>query len=1106
MLANLLRGATNYRNPQVLDSLQDDAHTRNLLFGQSSQPYSYFNSPPSSPFGSPTLRPSTYDDQSGLELDERDVRIVLAQDAHGGEDKPTLLFDSKRSQEPQSPGRHDSTADIAPPRNRSATISGASAQWGQPIRETVVREDAFLECMFGVTSATKVASSTKMHIIPASEKPVTPQNKSQIKPPDSPDSRKRTPLQRSRTTAQFSVLPIVENDRDSLLITRLFHVSLPENEQVSTEIKTKATATVEAYEHESADVSPSQPAKPPKLVERKVPAFAVGIVISLPQPVRQTTPSTQPASRYGQSFMSASSSFGSDMQSSWTLLDAIPCSMSSSQTFGEESDRRVDLIVNNWDIILRTLSFFQAVAVSHIERELSRILVQMDSPQMKTPKGKSMQRVNQRIVAIRDVTGLMQANSLSSAASSVVHRITYALRIPRVLTGVGFSAGHWTDEARALYKHCGGRTQNFFLFNLLTAFLGNHTQWMERLAPRDQRRQWKAIHKQPPEQKILASRTVIISQQKGLARRLIYILASFLLGNAAFDGIHRRSEDKTRGPVLSTSLPTTGNTARPVQEAEKQRAVEDRMMATSDPKDVTSTSHSSTESGVSTVNQVQARKKFARTNSSKFLVRSGSVVTLPDLGSAVSKTMSSAAPTTTATPLAHIAPVRDSYFALSSSNENVLVDVTDSAASADLVKVLHRDSSSHSVSSKWGSLMSNISDLWGSSPGTAADPSSLTSFGSSVSPGRMNKQSSSSAILIENTRNPLQDMVDELDQFKHLNYNQRNMQGFSASSEQSIRTTNATIPLLHVDDDDGVVDVELELPGFTSVSSSVRSKYKSSYMVGRALPSARNLASSTWSLWSLPTGSRLDSDEEQVNVAGYLRRHHEDFALHAVRPYPQLLADIKRSMYDEPTSPELTDTITKENLPFAWYTVCTTLIADMTTCSIRRLTLRRRFEVKLSASSNRPRSDSGGLRTSPLVLKAQEIQDEPVADFDTTLASAIEQVLNVSSADSARTKLDSKDLVTSSSKAVTSSSSVSEPIATKYMSRTGKLRQEYRNVIVGALEDIVNIINDDLHADKPTNTVATSEARKTNDGRQQNVLREGVKKWLLNVEHQHKVW
>lgn len=1127
MLASLLRGNSSQKGSQYPESVTDDAHTRNLLFAHSENIFNLTTSPPASPFGSPALRPTSFDDHGGLELEEKDVRVLLAQDAYSGSAGPALLFDSRKPLEtaistakvPAVPraqlptnwrtSQTGSERTESTSRNRSSTFSDSHSSWGKANKELLPKEDPLLECMFGAPSSTKTASSTKMHIIPAKSRPISASDRLPRRAPENIEPRRKAPLVRAQTSEHQPTLSTFEdNNRDLLLITRLFHVTLEDNAKVVN--PRDATG-----ENQDSSATAESQTKPPKLVELKVPAFAVGFVLQLPYLTQRPRSSHSRAGfnpATALSLTSATSSFGSDLQSSWTFLDAIPASLSSSMTFSDDGDRRVDAIVANWDVILRSISSFERIAAKVVNEQLEIILAHITEPQNKVPKEKFMQRINQRIIAIHDAGAISRQQSLASAAADTSRRIVHAIRIPRVVTGLGVSAGHWIDEARMLYRSCGGRQQNFFLFNLLTAFLGNHMQWLERLAPEWYRKKFEASHRKADEPRVLASRTIIISEHKGLARRLIYILASFLPGRSGIDGLCKASEDSA---IASSSSPLGNLSKGQFARRSSKPSIRGTQAANEASKQILSTSASSHNSQASTFINRSPRKSFLRKDSNKFVVTRDAIISKPEidgnpLGREPSSTVSAVVPNAAPTPLAYITSRRDSYFP-----ESPLIETSDSVASADLAKVLHKASFSHrrtsSVSSRWGSLVSGISEIWSNKQSTPGDRGSVTTTSHGGSPAEQHKRSTSSVLSIGG--NPLQMMVDELDRQQGVlikDHTKQNAKSSMSPGQQSVRTFSAA-PRLHVDNTDGVVDVELDLPGFLSVTGLTSPQHQQNKSRMKTASFNRDCSDSICSLRSVGAKPTANNDDDHVNVGGYLKRHHEDFVLHAVRPYNELIGEIKRAMRAEPTPQEIREQIVQQGLPTTWMLICTTLIADTKPFSIHRMTLRRQFELRMPAQTeDRKNSTIDIVDLASITLLNEEIVDEVVMEFDTTLADAVEKALSVGPADPARSstpsRTHSRNVSLGSVRGTAPSASLAQSETRRNLGISESVKSDHRNPVVGALEDVVKSVNDDLNKPGQSREQETSQKPKSKPAQQENALREGVKNWMLNVEQTPVVW
>ena len=89
-------------------------------------------------------------------------------------------------------------------------------------------------------------------------------------------------------------------------------------------------------------------------------------------------------------------------------------------------------------------------------------------------------------------------------------------------------------------------------------------------------------------------------------------------------------------------------------------------------------------------------------------------------------------------------------------------------------------------------------------------------------------------------------------------------------------------------------------------------------------------------------------------IAGYLGKFHPDFALQAIRPYAELVNEIKCAMRAEP-SPMIQPS---ENLRVfsqeTWIDVCSTVVMDAEAMTVKKLTLRRRVRYKLIVPDDSP--------------------------------------------------------------------------------------------------------------------------------------------------------
>ena len=1157
MLGRLIQG---YGRGNQLESSTDETHTRTLLWpephhdGRSSSV-----SPPTTPFGSPTVRISPFDDRTGLELSEaRDLRLVIAQDAFGTNDRPLLLFDShpvepNESSQPQraptapQTGAHYTRAGPGSPmtgnfRNRSSTMSGGSASWGRPNKESETTDQLsnVLDCMFGVSSATKSGSSTKLHLLPGDQSPASDLS------PRAPTSSaptsvsSRTPLMRSRTAinsvnAQISPRTTKGPDpevRDAILITRMFPVSLPESQEDLRQHRSSSAGQADspamAFDDKAQQADPAAPAAPakkPKLVEKKTPVFAIGLLFYLPRPsdVRPVTSSARPPSRSSFTGSSTPNSQGSGSFSSWTLLNAIPEHLWTEDASNHLTDRGIEIVVRNWDVIQRSLAAVETLAHIEISELLQEVNLALITSAAKAPKGPYEQRTNQRNVYLRSSNRLSRTPKLQRATKHSLWRISYALRIPRVLTGLGLdNGGHWLDEARYLVRLCGGKQQNFFLFNLLTAFLGNHTEWLQRLGPDWYRRQFRALHKGRPPPSNLASRTIIICDSRSMARRIIFLLASFLPHNA----LVKHGSD-IWSPLMTPEIMSSSPAQKSHNEGSLRRRAHNK--SRDGPVAFPRRAVSGLSSSLSSAESVSAISQAFRGNAGS-LTPCGEVEPGPSRHTSVfpptngpghahkTNATSSTATPGVGTPVPHFAIKTDSYFP-----EGVIIDGDDSGASADLARILRRESTtqahSRPPSINWGSLVNNVSGFWHKRQDSASSINEVPAAPTSGSLGERRRLAPVSVPIQGRATSPLDAMVDEAALLPKKT-TADNFHGQTAVGHPYTGPREVHPPHLTVDEKDGVIDVDLNLPGFISWDDGKMSSPPVSLHHHSPSYASTDEAGSSYSSRSFgvdAAGSNLS------NVAGYLKRYHEDFILQGLKAYPDLVDEVKQSMSREPTLASsyapMSESSTKGE---QWTNVCTTLLADFRTFTIQRLTLRRRTRRESESGSDFAKSKSE-VTSSAAVASAKEVRSpepevfssEGVLDFDITLTDAIERVLYETEAARQKSVAASRTHSRTAS-AGTASLSRSTPMAISapgknraWHGTTSNSQTDCRQAVVGALEEVVKSVNDDLarhHRSKGTDGQIKLDGETVNrEMKQDNVLREGVKKWLLNVETR-SVW
>ncbi|EKG13409.1 hypothetical protein MPH_09435 [Macrophomina phaseolina MS6] len=923
-----------------------------------------------------------------------------------------------------------------------------------------------LDCMFGSIPMAYRGTSNKLHIIPmeprASERTVTsPPLQEGYSSLGRSEGRTKSRLATSYTPSNFPPEPSQpsaeasqkEVRRRTILITRLFSVSPPDEVEMPDTSNSSSTTPTPGSSVGKGNSFPFPPvnsagAPPyPRKSSRqcRTPMYAIGIILHLPvsPPPPRSGTATQRASSKSQGGQdSLGSSFDSDRRAGWAFVDA---------TFGVDSllsisgnsdvDDRVDVIGQHWDVIVRTLTSLQFIVQDKVMNLFKAAEQPTPAPQLPSRTHGSRHSHREPIMPPRRMLklqplALLFDSDIKQAAESAADRVVRGMKVPRVVTGQG-RWGVWREEARWLGRWAGGREQNFFLFNLLTAFLGTHTEWLNVLGPKSYRTKYREQQKSIAGEDItISSRTIIVSPDKMAARRLIFLLANFLpaSNHAMLDGA------SPVRPSTSTSLrgysQSPPNTTAAVSRQQSLRRTINRKghksypnmsalnVAKSSNSDLSEEKAEEKEEKRPPSRSLPHSRRPSQVHSIKSFNASGlaipSMVEDPAARKGSTTTTSTVTPET-AVPVAHFAVHR--HNSGSASSNEARPPSSGSLASVNLRHTLHRTGSgatspsNDSSASKWGSFMSFWSS--GARRESSTDHSDiLQSTDDGIGIGGYRRPHNHSASKLEQMVQELN--VDDFDQEDSEDYeaaanteqNSASPGGpHSAARAIPARSKHLDSPLkLSVNENDGVIDVDIALPGFGSPIQSP------------LLPALGNSVGSLEGSTFGPSFCSLAMSFESqppVNVAGWLARYHPDFALQGVQPYADLEKDVRRSMSAEPTPIAAVTTPALENGPMEkWVHICTALVADARTFTIKRLHLKRKVRLipipsqpaitpgqGLTAQTpgphSLPKSQYGNPYTSgsnlmPAVPMTElhldeKFEEETVMDLDETLADALEK-------------------------------------------------------------------------------------------------------------------
>lgn len=1008
---------------------------------------------------------------------------------------------------------------------------------------------AFSSCTFGNSELMAYkGTSTKVHIVPSSSDSRTEYAGSLLG--DGRGSIGRSSMRSSRLAQSYTSETVSSahpsasfattstprhSDRRKILITRLFPVIMPTDDSEN-------DTSMSRYSDQNAGFPFPPPEEPvPKKKQqpkqKRTPMYAVVLVIQLPPSPNQTMPPAAatrlafkgPGSYTDHDFFA--SSMTSARRSGWAMPGSGFHNESLESSFSADVDDRMDVVTQHWDIIMRTLTHLQSVVAMSLGAMLKQEDISSPDPSTapvasfigRTPslngRGSDAHmfkppKTNSKLIALQSHR-LQHDELIVQHAAMARVRVVTGLRAQRVITGQG-RWGIWRDEARWMARRASERDDGFsFFFHLLTGFLATHMDWLQALSPMSYRRKFYEQQRAKGEEDLfLPARTVIVSQDKMLARRLIFLLSAFLPANQQVPTArpHRPSTSTSVG-AFSQSPPSY---IVPILREESLRRKINRRPGPRRTSHTRNMSQSTRMSGVPTqLAHLAMEGHHERRFSDVGSLRSN----LPIPGNDVGSRKSSAATTTTITPETSIPHFSTIHRA--ESRRRPRPGSSSSIAADDLKRSLIRgetsghmssaSTDSRAASSRWGSM---ISGLWstaarrGSSSLTMHESSSPTSptkgnFGITDKLAEMVREAS----IVEGYRHTAdprpsiegsepqtprgyddEQAID--DEPERLVFAERTPDPTSAF-QSPVKTT--------INPEDGVIDVDIPFPDYitsfeTAVSSPSSSGYLSTPGLGSGLDGFEQL-------------SRIVIDGDlPMNVAGYLQRYHQDFVLQAIPPQDDLEEQIKQSMRSEPT-PFIFHKHASDDSGERWVDISSVLIADTATHTTKRIRYRRLIRPRPWAERPAPMGSAGSsvygtaLLTPSVMPYEHQLEDEFIeekfASLDDVLTEAVERVI-AQGLDTSKHNSSSSSRSTSKGRGRSNSdASESEESHTVPHMVQEVPRGECKSVVLSALHDIIRDVVEKREHE--------GEGRNGNGGRvvreeQESVLREAVRGWLDNMD------
>ncbi|KAJ6783430.1 hypothetical protein PWT90_01677 [Aphanocladium album] len=1158
-----------------LDSVQEDIHTRNLLFPDAQALYQHRNdqvfpfstAPPTPSAGSA----SAYDFNDEIDLDVRDVRILIMQDNLGAT-SASLLFDSHPVAEvdrttpsndvrrnPLSP-RKGSVSHSRPVSihtestqtqyrqgafDRRGSMHGRNQSQAETDAQRAYREyreelTTFSSCIFGNSELMAYkGTSTKVHVVPSDPRlsetaSIIGDGRSSIGRSSMRSSKLSQSFSSQAMSPTFASMPPTasatprQSDRKKVLITRLFPVTL-----ATEEVEPNVTPQ-NRYADENAgfpfpptidEAATRKKKKQPK--QRRTPMYAVVLVIQLPPATSRLSSAVpsrsafrEPGSYNEQEVYSSSYNSVRAGGGGWNMFGSgIPTDPNESP-FAVDVEDRIDSLTQHWDIIMRTLTHLQSLSATRIHQLLKH--ADSASPGQQAPliahQSHSSRNANMndrrsvelpRVKPAKSTTKLVSLLpnclaadiDIASEVGLARSRIVMGIGAARVITGQG-RWGIWRDEAIWTAKWATSLNKGPFLYNILTGFLATHVDWLSALSSASYRRKaaLQARHKHE-EDMSLPARTIIISDDKMAARRLIFLLSAFLPSNQQLNAprAHRASTSNSVGP-FSNSPPTF---VIPVLREESLRRKINRRSG------LRRASHSRV--GSQSARNSTVIPQFAQFGLDRNHQRRASdaasirTTNLPLAGSDFVTRKSSAATTATITQ----EPTMPHFTSLQRSENHLRhrPGSSSSFAADDLKRSLKRGESNTSASTtssrppssglKWGNLMSGF---WTPRRRDSLDSTTASQTSELRSPvktafsktDRLAEMVQESVVLEETSDLPSapspRASVDAPRAMARQSTNTRLRASFSQADRTPDPTGVFESPVkTSINPDDGIIDVDVPFPDYiASFESAISSPSSSGYLSTPGL--AGNL-----DFFEQSARITIDGDTP-LNAAGWLSRFHPDFSLQAIPPQDSLLDKVKAAMRAEPTPAPAS---AQDGGPDErWVDISSTIMADTTTNTVSRLVYRRLVKTRIGADL--PGSHLISAHT-PSVLPYETQLDEEwieevVVDADRALVEALEKVVSFNPEVA-------QDMAPILSKQASSDFGDKSDTTPDSLSETTEManpsidipRVQCKTVMLSALEEIIRDVVDQRDEDGDASVSAHSRRRP-------NLLRDAVRTWVSNLE------
>ena len=567
------------------------------------------------------------------------------------------------------------------------------------------------------------------------------------------------------------------------------------------------------------------------------------------------------------------------------------------------SEPTVQYVMGHWVNLMRTLRTLENTIRPYI---VQAILDGEPRFQKPSPVSQAVNQDHQKILSSNPwakrtqrmqfpAHALQASKEMVDRTTLIINNLRRAFCIRRCATGLRRWT-IWKSEARLLSTYIGAKRHNFFLFNALTAFLGNQPSWLGPLTAKLLRRTNPFRSAGVIQEDVILNRTIIVCNDSDLARRLIYLLCSFIQPARSHSAqIRRHSMSPRSTGSISQSPPLLGHLGR---EQSLRRSI-GRRAGSNITLGIQAQVNGPLSGSLPTAAlETLQPKRHTRRSSETGSVRKLSL-SVPQADPSLRKSSAGVVSATV--------PIRQASTFAGTSRHGTWAEPrpgsSGSLAALSLQRTLSRSGSSNIESptspgpSRWGSVMSGFWSLGRRSSTERSE--AIDSFDDGL--GILNLQ----VTAVEGPKSPSKpsdtphgpshrrvssSVIDEPFSPATASYGTALMSSTPAK-DIPLLSDNDDYPLkFSVDEEDGVIDIEL--PPDSSVPSSLNS-------------SNTNTAASSFNEHASSYGRHRPRHWQHADpqgltdVAGYLHTFHPDFVLQALKPSATIKSDVIQCLRDE---------------------------------------------------------------------------------------------------------------------------------------------------------------------------------------------------------------